>query len=286
MTEIHRSNHSGILYIIERKHLGLTQESIFKTFRIPVVEPMRYIWDMYDIYYSQASLSAKIMMRLFRKNLQVYDLKSAENVDCFIANSRFVQERIKRIYGRDSTVVYPPVDIDFFSNIPEQQRSFYLYVGQLVPYKRPDIVIDAFSTLKDEKLVVVGQGPLKKQLQKKASSNIFFYDNISREKLRFLYASAKALIFPGIEDFGIIPVEAQAAGCPVIAYKAGGALETVVDGKTGTFMGQQNCQDLLNTIEESASSSYDSEFMRQHIKQFRISEFNMNINTVIRKLLE
>ena len=243
--------------------------------------PMRYLWDMYNTYYEQANICEKIAMRMFRRHLQQYDLKSSECVDLFIANSKFVKDRIKRIYDRDASVVYPPVDVDFYKKAPVLERKFFLYVGQLVPYKRPDIVVDAFSKLNNEKLVIVGQGPLKKPLQKKATENVVFCDNISKEELRNLYASAKALIFPGIEDFGIVPVEAQAAGCPVIAIEAGGTLETVVPDKTGVFIKNQSAIEILNAIEELTSNKYEAVFMQQHAQFFETSNFCKRISDIV-----
>lgn len=247
--------------------------------------PMRYIWDMYETYYEQASIGGKLAMRIFRKMLQQYDMKSAECVDLFIANSKFVRERIKRVYERNASVVYPPVDIDYFSLAPQMERDFFLFVGQLVPYKRPDIVVEAFSALNTEKLVIVGQGPLKRMLQKKATNNVIFYDNISREKLRILYASAKALIFPGIEDFGIVPVEAQAAGCPVIAINAGGALETVISNKTGIFIKTQTAKEILNAIEELSYRKFNISFMQQHVRFFEKSNFQKNITKILKEYI-
>ena len=246
--------------------------------------PMRYIWDMYETYYAQAGMGAKLAMRTFRKYLQRYDLKSAECVDFFVANSKFVKERIKRIYDRDAAVVYPPVDVEFFSAAPEVERNFFLFAGHLVPYKRPDIVVEAFSKLNKEKLVIVGHGPLKKSLQKKASENVVFCDNISREELRLLYASAKALIFPGIEDFGIVPVEAQAAGCPVIAINAGGAQETVVPAKTGIFIEDQTPGAILNAVEELSTVKYDADFMKQHVCRFEVQHFREQMLDIIRNV--
>ena len=246
--------------------------------------PMRYVWDLYDTYYNQSGLLGKLAMRTFRKTLQHYDLKSAECVDFFIANSQFVKERIRRIYGRDALVVHPPVDTEFFQKTDSEKRDIYLFAGQLVPYKHPDIVLKAFSVLNREKLIIVGQGPMKKYLQKIATPNVTFCSNITREELRKLYASAKALLFPGIEDFGIVPVEAQAAGCPVIAMGKGGALETVIPGKTGLFMKNQSPEDLLNCIEESAACTFDPFLMQQHIQQFSIAKFHANISGIIQKL--
>ena len=198
--------------------------------------PMRYLWDMHDEYYRDAGLGGKLAMKLFTSYLRKEDLKSAESVDRFVANSHFVADRIKRIYGRDSIVIHPPADVDFFSAAIDQSADrtiehspYYLFAGANVKYKRLDLA-EAACRRMGRKLVVA--------------------KGVSDEELRSLYAGARALLFPGLEDFGIVPVEAQAAGTPVIAYRGGGALETVADGKTGLFFGEQTVESLCNAIEE------------------------------------
>ena len=243
--------------------------------------PMRYLWDLYDFYYSTTGVGGKVAMRLFKENLRRYDLKSAESVDEFIANSKFIAGRIKRIYGRESTVIHPPVDVEYFAGGPERERSFYLLAGQLVAYKRPDLVIEAFRKLPHQKLIVVGGGPMKKSLQKKAPKNVSFVTTENREKMRDLYSSAKALLFPGIEDFGIVPVEAQAAGCPVIALNFGGTAETVIGGVSGTFLREQSVSALLEAIEENASGKWDKSVMFQHVEKFSVARFQEQIKRFI-----
>lgn len=193
--------------------------------------PMRYLWDLHDDYYRDASLFGKLAMRLFTPYLRRADLKSAESVDTFVANSAFVAERIKRIYGRDSTVVHPPVDVKFFSDCTRGAGDYYLFAGAPVKYKRLDLARAACARL-GRRLVVVGGG------------------GFTREDLRTAYAGARALLFPGVEDFGIVPVEAQAAGTPVIAYGVGGARETVAKGETGLFFAEQTVESLCAAIEE------------------------------------
>lgn len=235
--------------------------------------PMRYLWDMYDEYYNSTGIVGKIAMTVFRKYLQNYDLKSSECVDQFIANSKFVADRIRRIYKRDAVVVYPPVDIDFFKNCPQMERKHFLYVGALVCYKRPDLVVKAFSKLQNEKLIVVGDGGLYKDLRKIATANVEFIPKPTRLKIRELYASAKALIFPGIEDFGIVPVEAQAAGCPVIAMNIGGTAETVIDKVTGIHISQQTQENILYAIEEVSAIAISDIVMLENAKKFSQNQF-------------
>ena len=230
--------------------------------------PMRYIWDMYHEYYANASFSGKLGMKLFTGYMRKYDLASADCVDEFIANSKFVAARIKRIYDREAKVVYPPVDVDFFKAYTPVERSYYLFAGQLVCYKKPDAVINAFRQMPDEQLVIVGDGPMRKTLEKSAPANVTFKGFASREDMRNLYAGAKALIFPGIEDFGIVPLEAQSAACPVLALKAGGALETVSDRKTGLFFDEAAPEKICESIEESRTVKFD---FSNHVNAFQFS---------------
>ena len=211
--------------------------------------PMRYLWDMHDEYYRSAGLIGKLSMKLFTSYLRREDLKSAESVDEFVANSAFVAERIKRIYGRDSVVVHPPVEVEFFSAAERTAGDYYLFVGAPVAYKRLDLAEEACRRM-GRRLVVAGGGAA------------------TDEELRGLYAGAKALLFPGLEDFGIVPVEAQAVGCPVIAYGAGGALETVRDGETGVFFGRQDVESLCGAMEECEGRSWNPDACRANARRF------------------
>ena len=214
--------------------------------------PMRYLWDMHEDYYRSAGLLGKASMKLFTRYLRREDLKSAESVDEFVANSAFVAERIKRIYGRDSVVVHPPVDVGFFGAGDRVAGDYYLFAGASVAYKRCDLA-EAACRRMGRRLVVA--------------------HNVTSEELRGLYAGAKALIFPGIEDFGMVPVEAQAAGTPVIAFGGGGALETVVDGKTGLFFHEPNVEALCGAIEEFESRQWHAEACRAHALRFSADRF-------------
>ena len=216
--------------------------------------PMRYLWDMHDEYFRTAGIGGKLAMKLFTPYLRREDLKSAESVDEFVANSAFVAERIKRIYGRESVVVHPPVDVEFFEDCARGGGGYYLFAGAPVKYKRLDLARAACERL-GRRLVVVGGG------------------GFSREELRSAYAGAKALLFPGLEDFGIVPVEAQAAGCPVIAYGAGGALETVLDGETGVFFGSQDVESLCGAMEECEGRRWNPVVCRANARRFSKQEF-------------
>ena len=224
--------------------------------------PMRYLWDMHDEYYRTAGIGGKLAMKLFTPYLRREDLKSAESVDEFVANSAFVAERIKRIYGRDSVVVHPPVDVEFFGDCTRGSGDYYLFAGAPVKYKRLDLARAACARL-GRRLVVAGGG------------------GFTREELRTAYAGARALLFPGVEDFGIVPVEAQAAGTPVIAYGVGGARETVVDGETGLFFPEQSVDSLCAVIEEFESRSWSAEACRSNAERFSKGRFLREMREVL-----
>lgn len=246
--------------------------------------PMRYLWDMYEQYYAAATPLAQLAMRLCKNRLRRYDLTSAESVDHFMANSQFIAERIKRIYGRESTVVYPPVDTEFYTRAKVEKRDYYLFVGELIGYKRPDLAIAACRRMK-RKLVIVGRGSLRARLEQEAGGDglIRFAERVSNEELRDLYAGARALIFPGIEDFGIVPLEAQATGTPVIALGRGGALETIIEGKTGLFFATEECEALCAAIEDFEGHNWDAVACRAQADSFSVERFHREFLTVVRK---
>ena len=236
--------------------------------------PMRYIWDLHDDYYRTASFAGKLAMKAFSGYLRREDVRSAETVDVFVANSAFVAARIKRIYGRESRVVHPPVDVEFYGHERFVKKDYFLLAGQLVPYKRPELAVEACMKM-NLPLVVVGDGVLRGRLADMAAGhpNIQFVGRISDQELRCRYAEARALLFPGVEDFGIVPVEAQAAGTPIIAHGVGGALETVVDGKTGMFFERASVNALCSAIEEFEARSWSSEACRANAARFTRKQF-------------
>lgn len=225
--------------------------------------PMRYLWDMHDEYMRDAGPAGKAAMAVFTRYLRRQDLASADSVDEFVANSAFVAGRIKRIYGRDSTVVHPPVDVEWFSRAPRTEGGeYYLFAGANVKYKRKDLAEKACARM-GRRLVTA--------------------TNATPEELRDLYLGAKALLFPGIEDFGIVPVESQAAGTPVIAFGEGGALETVAKGKTGLFFNEQTVESLCNAIEEFESRSWNPDECRANALRFRKEAFVSKMERILFK---
>jgi glycosyltransferase involved in cell wall biosynthesis len=240
---------------------------------------------MYDDYFEHAGFAERMFMNTLKGYLRRTDLMSAESVDHFVANSEFVAERIQRIYGRSSTVIYPPVDIELFENTTcREKEDYYLLAGHLTHYKRPDIAVKAFNR-NGKKLVVVGIGEEWGRLRKIAGRNISFVGSVDDEELRRLYTGAKALIFPGIEDFGIVPVEAQACGTPVIAYKKGGALETVLADKTGLFFPEQTAESLCGAIEEFESKEgiFECYLLREHARRFSSHCFRERFAAFVRE---
>lgn len=252
------------------------------------LSPMRYLWDQYDEYFGKdrGGFATRLAMATLTPYLRKWDVRSCDRVHHFIAISKNVEERIKRLYGRTSDIIYPPVSTDLF-NISERDDGYYLIVSALVPYKRVDLAIQAFNRL-DEKLLIAGTGPEKEKLKKIAKGNIEFLGWQSDENLAKLYASCRALIFPGNEDFGIVPLEAMANGKPVVAFAAGGALETIVadgDSATGVFFYEQTTDALINAIKTLSTKKFNTHAIRQHAEKFDRKNFKRQIAEYIRKHL-
>jgi glycosyltransferase involved in cell wall biosynthesis len=230
--------------------------------------PMRYLWDMYHQYLEHAGKLVKMLFPLVAHWMRVWDRVSADRVDMFIANSRFIAGRIDKYYRRQSEVIYPPVDVDNFSS-DKQRGDFYLYLGQLVPYKRADLAVGAFNQLKLP-LVVIGEGEMMESLRSMAQSNVTFLGRQSFDVVKDHLERCKGLIFPGVEDFGIVPVEALAAGAPVIAYGRGGVLDTVEDGRTGILFKEQSEQSLMKAVLqiESGQSVFNPTELRMSANKF------------------
>ena len=238
--------------------------------------PIRYAWDLSHQYLAQAGLDKGIKSFFARSLLhyiRLWDMRTACGVDDYVVNSKFIARRIKKLYKRDSTVIYPPVEIDRFS-LMEEKEDFYLTVSRLVPYKKVDVIVQAFNEMPDKKLVVIGDGPALKPLKKLASSNIEFLGFQDNQALASTMQRAKALIYAAEEDFGIVPVEAQACGTPVIAYGKGGVLETVIEGETGYFFQEQNAASLVQAVETfEQKDKLDYRKIQQNTKRFSKDRF-------------
>lgn len=230
--------------------------------------PTRWLWTDVASYVKAAPIPffVRPLMPLLLWWLRRWDLKAAKRPNFMIANSQNVQKRIKKYYQRDSTVIYPMVDTIKFKLV-ENFENYFLLVSRIEPYKKVDLVIKAFKRLK-ENLKIVGSGTKKEQMQMKATKNVEFLGRKTDEELAQLYAHAKAVIFPQEEDFGIVPIEAMAAGRPVIAYKKGGALETVIPGKTGEFFFPQTAQALKKILKKFKPEKYNSAIIRKQAQKF------------------
>lgn len=237
--------------------------------------PMRYLWDMYHEYFSNSNPLVKFFMKKMIPSLRQWDVMSSNLVDHFVANSHYVAKRINRYYNRQCDVVYPPCAIEKYIDNPRNPKDYYLFFGQLVGYKRADLAIEACIKA-GKKLVVIGDGKSKTAAEYKKSGLITFTGRVSDEEVAKYLSEAKALLFPGIEDFGIIPVEANAAGCPVLAYKDGGALDSVKENVTGMFFTEQTADslvDCINRFEAVESTFNDRKAFTEHVKQFSTDEF-------------
>ena len=246
--------------------------------------PMRYIWDMYHEYFKGMNSFIRFFMKRLIPSIRIWDITSSNLVDRFITNSNYVAKRIRRIYNREAEVVYGPVTTDIYKNIIRKPSDFYLYFGQITGYKRADIAIDA--CLKSEKkLIIAGSGASKNFLRKYAKNPLItFKGKVSNEEVLELFAEARALLFPGIEDLGLVPIEAQAAGCPVIAYRQGGALDTVKEGVTGLFFNEQTADSLAEAIykfENIREQFNDRAPFNDHVKIFSKEAFKERVHRVI-----
>lgn len=243
--------------------------------------PMRYAWDdchrhMREFNYSKLT---KKFAPVGMSYLRLWDKISAERPDAYVANSNFVAHRIKKYYRKDATVIYPPVNFDGFY-IADKTEDYYLLAGRALPYKRFDIVIRAFNET-GLPLKIVGKGPEIERLRKMAKNNIKFLGYLSDKEMSKAYSGCRALIFPSEEDFGIIPLEAMASGRPVIAYRGGGALESVVEGETGIFFDRQDAETIATTVKNFRYEEFDPQKIRAHAEKFRREIFEEKIKKFV-----
>jgi glycosyltransferase involved in cell wall biosynthesis len=258
--------------------------------------PMRYIWDMYPQYVKTMSPFVRAIFALTAHKVRLWDLAASARVDAFICNSSHVAARVRKFYRRESIVIHPPVQVESIQT-SETQSEYYLAVGRLVPYKRFDLAVEACTKL-GCKLKIIGTGPEMSRLKRMAGPTVEFLGNVTDAEKHAAFASCRALIFPGEEDFGIVPVEAQAHGRPVIALGAGGALETVVglrenaerrpDMPTGVFFPEESRDSLIEGIHifEANFDKFVPESIRQNALRFDARVFREHMTEAIQELLE
>ena len=252
--------------------------------------PPRYLWDLQDDYMQSAEAGGAAGRAVFRRvipRVREFDRLAAARVTHFIANSAFVAERIRRCYGREaSAIIHPPVALNDFALGEKPPDDFYLIVSQLTPYKRVDVAVEAFNRL-GRPLVVIGEGSERARLEAMAKRNITFLGSQSFSVLKDHYRRCRALIFPGIEDFGITPLEAMASGRPVLAYGVGGVLETVIDGVTGLFFTEQTPESLLEAVArfEAKPEVFDPGACRREAERFGPRRFRDELRDFFRREL-
>ncbi|MER3723921.1 glycosyltransferase family 4 protein [Klebsiella pneumoniae] len=221
-----------------------------------VHSPIRYAWDLQHQYLKEAKLDKGLkglLAKYLLHKIRMWDVRTSNGVDHFIANSKFISRRVKKVYGRDADVIYPPVEVERF-DFNDNKEDFYLTASRMVPYKRMDLIVEAFANMPDKRLVVIGDGSEMPKVKKKAASNIEILGYQPDQVLHDYMRRAKAFVFAAEEDFGITPVEAQACGTPVIAYGKGGVLETVrpygISNPTGLFFERQSISSLVETVKK------------------------------------
>ncbi len=243
--------------------------------------PTRFLWQ-YEAYRAREGLgkAADLVLRPAVALLRRWDYAAAQRVHHFIAISTEIQERIRRFYGRESTIIYPPADIARFRPSGEPPGDYFLAGGRLIPYKRTDLAVWACSEL-GLRLLVYGDGRDRPALEKLAGPSVTFLGRVPWDELARLYAGARAFIFPGLEDFGIAPVEAQAAGRPVIAFRGGGALDTVLPGKTGEFFAEPTVASLKTALERFDAATYDPAACRANAERFGTERFERELREFV-----
>ena len=255
--------------------------------------PTHYYWSRYDEYIANPGFGwlnplARLGLKMLAKPMRIWDYRAAQRPDAMIANSHHIQQRIRDYYNRESTVIFPPVDISRFTraaNKATQKRHGFVITGRQTPYKKVDLAIAACSKL-NLPLTVIGNGPEHAVLKKLAGPTVTFVTDASDEDVAHHLANAKAFIFPGLDDFGIAPVEAMAAGTPVIAFRGGGALDYIVPGKTGIFFDEHTIDSLSEALQSFNEQQFPPDTIQRHAKQFRTTAFHTNIQTFVKKTMQ
>jgi glycosyltransferase involved in cell wall biosynthesis len=267
-----------------------TSHAVAKAVRVPegaahvsyIHTPMRYVWGDSTEYFrfGEGKVWKRAALSVIHPYLRSFDKHTAKGVDHFVANSRTVQKRILAAWDRDAEVIHPPVDTDYFCPSGNAPSEDYLVVSSLEPYKRIDLALEAFRDT-NRRLLVAGRGTLESQLRRLAPNNVEFLGRVSDERLRELYQSCRALIFPGVEDFGMTPVEAHACGRPVVCFGRGGATESVIDSETGIHFLQHNAEGLRDALDRFEAGSWDPQRIRQRSLEFSRDVFRDKIGGLL-----
>lgn len=247
--------------------------------------PIRYAWDLQHQYLRESKLEHGIkawMARYILHKIRLWDHQTANGVDEFIAISNFIARRIWKVYRRESTVIYPPVDVEAF-NLYETKEDFYLTASRMVPYKKMDLIVEAFTAMPDKKLIVIGNGPDFEKIKAKAGPNVALMGYQPFTVLKDHMQRARAFVFAAEEDFGIAPVEAQACGTPVIAFGKGGSLETVSDGISGVFFDTQSIESLCEVVEQFETLTWEASKIRENALHFNKQRFCDEIKSYVNK---
>ena len=249
------------------------------------LSPIRYAWDLQQQYLSASGLQRGMkgwLVKAVLHYIRMWDVRSANRVDHFMAISKFIARRVRKYYRREATVIYPPVDTEAFP-LHTEKEDFYLTASRMTPYKRMDLITESFSLMPDKKLIVIGDGPDRRRVRSNAASNVQFLGHVDRKVLIDHMQRAKAFIFAAEEDFGMVVVEAQACGTPVITFGRGGATEIVIDGQTGVHFAQQTAPCIAKAVQrfESQASSFDPQKIRANAERFSIERFRSEFTQIV-----
>lgn len=244
--------------------------------------PIRYAWDLYDEYTSSLKQPKKFLVQKTLEYIRKWDIKSLNRVDYFIANSKYVANRIKKTYKKDSHVIYPPVNTNKFL-YKEDKKEFYLTASRLVPYKKTKLIVEAFNSMPNKKLFVIGDGDEFENIKKIAKENITILGYKETEEIIVYMQDAKAFIYAAVEDFGIVPIEAMACGTPVIALNDGGTKETVENFKTGIHFQEQTKESIINAVNSFEQNDFNHKDISQNAQKYSIDRFKKEFKNFVEK---